>query len=120
MVEMNSPHVVNPPPKPLLHEKNWNRGFLMNAVWMAGVSENEGNEKLPLKAWVVSLESGNLIAATDIKELSEALDLLNRLPGSAWSFEPSKSCSGEKCGPENCKGSGCKIFKAPNEKQCTP
>jgi hypothetical protein len=97
-----------------LTEKNWNRGFLMNSVWMAGISENESGVATPWKAWVVSLESGSLIASTDFKTLQEATETLNRLPGEDWTFEPTKSCSGEKCGPENCKGTACKIFKAPN------
>ena len=86
---------------------NWNRGFLIGSSWMAGVSEEAPN----WKAWVVSLQSGSLIAETLYSTPEGAYEALNLIPGQDWKFESSKSCSGEKCGPENCKGEGCKIFK---------
>jgi len=99
---------------PLLTAENWNRGFLIDSEWMAGVSE-EGSE---WKAWVVSLLTGSLVAATNYPTPETAYQALNRIPGRSWKFEPSKTCSGEKCGPENCKGESCKIYRAPDSKAC--
>ena len=121
--------MIQPDPTPVLHTptlltlQNWSRGFLMDAEWMAGVSENEQGSSRRWKAWVVSLAEGSLIAETNFDNLEEALTALNRIPGRNWSYEPTKTCSGEKCGPDQCKGEGCKIFKpktALQEAQCTP
>jgi len=118
MADHQQPEDHRLPSKSILHSGNWNRGFLMNSVWMAGISENDPGSLEPWKAWVVSLETGGLLASTDYSSLQDALEQLNRLPGKDWTYEPTKSCSGEKCGPENCKGSACKIFKAPNQPSC--
>jgi hypothetical protein len=89
-----------------LTSENWNRGFLIGTSWMAGISEEANG----WKAWVISLQTGSLIAETIYPTPEAALGALNLVPGQDWKFESSKSCSGEKCGSGPCKGRGCKIY----------
>jgi hypothetical protein len=94
----------------LLQPGNFERGFLVDDQWMAGISrETDG-----FLAYVVDHREGGLIARQTFSKLDDALAALNRLPRS-WRFETTSGCSGERCGEGKCKGSSCRIYRGPEK-----
>jgi hypothetical protein len=98
-----------------LTSENFEKGLLVDDVWMAGISK-ENEEFL---AYVVDHTEGALVARQLFTALPEALAALNRIPR-AWRFEATGGCSGDRCGEGKCKGEACRIYSGPKKSDSSP
>lgn len=105
-----------------LHKENYQRGFLIDDHWMAGVADDPDFPGCFL-AYVVDHPSGEMISTHRFNSLEEALRALQRL-NRRWVFQSTQNCgddgcSGEKCGPDKCKREACSIYRPQPERAST-
>lgn len=100
----------------LFDTENYCRGFLVDDEWMGGIdscpenTEQNGDSPSHL-AYVLEVESGNVLYSENHSSLEEAIQSLNSLPR-AWVFQAVKG----KCGSTTCgkKSTGCETCKVGN------
>lgn len=89
----------------MLTPLNFQKGFLVDEAWMAGVSQDPEQTE-SFVAFIIEHTTGEYVGAQRFSQLSEALDALNQLPRS-WAFEKIGGCGSGACGEGDCGTSSC-------------
>jgi hypothetical protein len=98
----------------LLTPDNYQKGFLVDEEWMAGVSIDPDQPEVFL-AFVLRHTTGEYLGCHSYSDLSEALSAVNRIPR-GWKYEKAGGCggcgqngkcSGGKCGQGKCGSGNC-------------
>jgi len=87
-----------------LTSENYQKGFLLDDEWMAGVSEDSGQ----FAAFVMNHATGEYVGYQNFSDLNMALSSINAI-ARTWRFEASSECGGCEegggCGKGACKQS---------------
>ncbi len=73
--------------------QNFDRGFLIDDQWMAGVTPTEQG----FLAYVIDIESGERLGSHLYPTVEAALETFSQM-NRAWIFESTSGCSGGSCG----------------------
>jgi len=92
-------------PTSKLSLENYQKGFLIDDQWMAGISEDPDQAGC-YWAFIVNHQSGEYVTAHSYSKIDDALIALNRVDR-PWNFEATKSCGGGNCGNGSCGKENC-------------
>ena len=92
---------------PLLTPENYSRGFLVDDLLMAGVTQNP---EVPgaFVAYVLQHVTGEYLGYESYGDLATALAAMNQIPR-PWVFQPMGKCGEGACGDGTCQPGQCAV-----------
>jgi hypothetical protein len=92
-----------------LTKRNYEKGFLLDDEFMAGVSPDPSESECFL-AFILNHLTGEYLFYQSYPNADMALSALRKIPRT-WEFQPTSACGGDCASGEGCKGICSKICK---------